>query len=143
MKAKNTVPIWMKTLSGSTQRTTAAKVLPTATAKPSKSRPSTTNTNRLTNEVIHYLELKGYFCSRIQSQGQYHPTRGRWIKSKVKRGIGDIIACVDGKFLMIEIKYGKDRQSPYQKAIEKEVQKSGGDYLIVKNINDLLIYLHV
>jgi hypothetical protein len=143
MKAKNTGPIWMKTLSERTPRTTAVKVLSTIGAKPSKSKPSTTNTNRLTAQVIKYLEWKGHFCSRIQSQGQYHPGRGRWIKSKVKRGIGDIIACIEGKFVMIEIKYGKDKQSEYQKAIEKEVEKSGGDYLIVKTINDLLIYLHV
>lgn len=87
------------------------------------------------------LTCRGHFASRIQSQGQYHPTRGRWIKSKVRRGIGDIIACVNGQFVMIEIKYGKDRQSPYQKEVEKDVKKSGGHYLIVKTISDLEIFL--
>lgn len=117
------------------------KVRITTIAKPSQPKKSTTQTNALTSEVIKLLLYKGYFASRIQSQGQYHPTRGRWIKSKVRRGIGDIITCIEGKFVMIEIKYGKDRQSVYQKQVEKDVKKCGGHYLIVKTISDLEIFL--
>jgi hypothetical protein len=97
-----------------------------------------TDTNNLTNSVINFLLSKGHFASRIQSQGQYSPTRGRWIKSKVRRGIGDIIACIDGQFWMIEIKVGKDRQSEYQKSVEKDVKKAGGKYLIVKEFGQFL-----
>lgn len=97
-----------------------------------------TETNALTNSVINYLLANGHFASRIQSQGQYSPTRGRWIKSKVRRGIGDIIACVDGKFWMIEIKTGADKQSLYQKTVEKDVTKAKGIYLIVRTFGQFL-----
>ena len=97
-----------------------------------------TETNSLTNAVINFLIAQGHFASRIQSQGQYHPTRGRWIKSKVRRGIGDIIACIDGQFWMIEIKVGKDRQSEYQKLVEADVRKAGGKYIIVKAFGEFL-----
>lgn len=97
-----------------------------------------TETNSLTNAVINFLLAQGHFASRIQSQGQYHPTRGRWIKSKVRRGIGDIIACIDGQFWMIEIKTGKDRQSEYQKSVETDVKKAGGKYIIVKAFGEFL-----
>lgn len=99
-----------------------------------------TETNALTNQVINYLLYNGHFASRIQSQGQYSPTRGRWIKSKVRRGIGDIIACVNGKFWMIEIKTGKDRQSDFQKSVEQDVNKAGGVYLIVRTLGDFIGY---
>lgn len=99
-----------------------------------------TETNALTNSVINHLLYHGHFASRIQSQGQYSPTRGRWIKSKVRRGIGDIIACVNGKFWMIEIKTGKDRQSLYQKAVEYDVIKAKGVYLIVRTFGEFLGY---
>jgi hypothetical protein len=99
-----------------------------------------TETNSLTNAVIQFLQLKGHFVSRIQSQGQYHPKRGMWIKSKVRRGIGDIIACINGEFWMIEIKTGKDRQSEYQKEVEKDVKKSGGKYIIVSKFGEFLGY---
>lgn len=97
-----------------------------------------TETNALTNSIIQFLQLKGHFVSRIQSQGQYHPKRGMWIKSKVRRGIGDIIACIDGQFWMIEIKTGKDRQSVYQKEVEKDVKKAGGKYIIVRAFGEFL-----
>lgn len=97
-----------------------------------------TETNSLTNAVINFLLSRGHFASRIQSQGQYSPTRGRWIKSKVRRGIGDIIACIDGQFWMIEIKTGKDRQSDYQKSVEEDVKKAGGKYIIVRVFGEFL-----
>ena len=99
-----------------------------------------TETNALTNSVINYILYNGHFASRIQSQGQYSPTRGRWIKSKVRRGIGDIIACVNGKFWMIEIKTGKDRQSDFQKSVEQDVIKAGGVYLIVRTLGQFIGY---
>lgn len=99
-----------------------------------------TETNALTNQVINYLLYNGHFASRIQSQGQYSPTRGRWIKSKVRRGIGDIIACVNGKFWMIEIKTGKDRQSEFQKSVEQDVIKAKGVYLIVRTLGEFIGY---
>lgn len=99
-----------------------------------------TITNTLTSAVIKYLEFNGHYVTRVQSQGQYSAKRGRWIKSKVKRGIGDIIACINGRLVMIEIKTGKDRQSEWQKTTEKEVKASGGEYWIVKEIGDLLKY---
>lgn len=90
----------------------------------------------MTKSVIKYLEYNSHFVSRIQSQGQYHPKLKRWITSKVKRGIGDIIACIRGEFVMIEIKYGKDRQSVYQKSVQYQVLSSGGHYWLIKTFDD-------
>lgn len=104
----------------------------------SKLFPSMTETNAITSNIIKYLEYKGHFASRIQSQGQYIAKLGRWVKSKVRRGIGDIIACIDGRFVMIEIKYGTDRQSIYQKDVEKDVKKAGGDYWIIKTFGEFI-----
>jgi Holliday junction resolvase len=97
-----------------------------------------TVTNSLTAAVIKYLELEGHYASRVQSQGQYSAKRGRWIKSTVKRGIGDIIACINGHFVMIEIKTGKDRQSEWQKQTERQVIKAGGKYWIIKEIRQFV-----
>lgn len=97
-----------------------------------------TITNTLTSAVIKYLDIQGHYVSRVQSQGQYSPKRGRWIKSKVKRGIGDIIACINGRMVMIEIKTGKDKQSEWQKETERQVKESGGEYWIIKEISQLI-----
>jgi hypothetical protein len=91
--------------------------------------------NGLTAAVIRYLTLEGHYCSRIQSQGQYRASVGRWTKSTVKRGIGDLIAIINGKTIMIEIKVKRDQQSTYQKQTQIEVEQSGGTYLIVRDFD--------
>ncbi len=92
--------------------------------------------NALTQSILRFLELKGHYCSRIQSQGQYNPTLGKWTKSNVKRGIGDVMAVINGRSVMIEIKVGNDKQSGYQKQTEREVINSGGLYMIAKTFDD-------
>lgn len=97
-----------------------------------------TETNAITKFIVNFIDYHGHFASRIQSQGQYVQSKSRWIKSKVKRGIGDIIACINGDFVMIEVKYGSDKQSDVQKLVQKQVTDAGGKYLIVKTIEDFI-----
>lgn len=91
--------------------------------------------NGLTRCILTWLNLHGHYCTRIQSQGQYNQKLGRWTKSTVKRGIGDVMAIINGITVMIEIKVGKDRQSKYQKDTQIEVEHSGGTYLIARDFD--------
>ena len=42
--------------------------------------------NALTECVINYITLTGGWATRVQSQGQYNPTLGRWTKGQTKLG---------------------------------------------------------
>jgi len=94
--------------------------------------------NGLTKAILSLLALEGHYGSRIQSQGQWQPRLGLWTKSSVRRGIGDIMAVINGKSVMIEVKIGKDRQSEWQKRTQAEVEASGGVYLVVKTFDDFM-----
>ena len=94
--------------------------------------------NGLTKAVIHFLSLKGHYASRTQSQGQYNERLGRWTHSTVRRGIGDIMTVIKGRTVMIEIKVGRDVQSEHQKQTQKEVEASGGVYLIVRSFEGFM-----
>lgn len=96
------------------------------------------STNGLTDCCIKWLQLNGHYCSRIQSQGQYRENLGMWTKSSVRRGIGDIMAIVNGQSIMIEIKVGADKQSQAQEETENDVIASGGVYIIVRNFAEFL-----
>ena len=50
-------------------------------------------------------------------------------------GIPDIVACVDGHFLGIETKYGKNYLSATQEAEGKAITKAGGKWLVVYETN--------
>ena len=52
-------------------------------------------------------------------------------------GSADILGISGGIFIAIEIKIGTDKQRPDQVNFQRMIEKCGGFYFIVKNINDL------
>jgi hypothetical protein len=112
---------------------------------------SDNSANALTKCVLDFLKLSGNFAERINTTGIVRDKRkivtdciGRtrqigqltWIRSGVTRGSSDIHAIIDGKAIFIEIKYGKDIQSKYQKTFEQNVTKAGAKYLIIKSFEE-------
>jgi hypothetical protein len=106
----------------------------------SRHRYTANSANELTDCVLTWLSVKGHYCSRIQCQGQYQPKLGIFTPSTVRRGIGDILAIVSGQTIMIEIKYGRDQQSKYQKQTELDVKQSGGVYLTVRSFDGFIYW---
>ena len=87
--------------------------------------------NNLTKCVIDFLRLKGHYATRIQSQGQ---KRGNVMTyGTTQRGTADLHICINSIHISCEIKYGKDRQSDAQKQVQKEVELSGGIYLLIRD----------
>ena len=52
------------------------------------------------------------------------------------KGSADISATIQGKSIKIEIKWGKDRQSPAQAKYQAEIEKAGGIYLIIHTFDE-------
>jgi len=103
--------------------------------------------NELTQAIIAYFELIGWMAHRQISEGRYIPgkeytnvmnqrkqMKGTWIpRSKAAKGCGDIRCLTNkGVTIEIEVKSGKDRQSPDQKEYQKKLEAMGGIYLIAK-----------
>ena len=95
---------------------------------------TTSPTNKLTSDVINYIRLHDKCDAwRISSTGTYRDGIG-FTQNKAIRGFTDIIACLNGRFVGIEIKFGKDFQSEDQKAVQARFEASNGRYLIVKDL---------
>ena len=107
--------------------------------------------NGLTKCVKEFLELSGYQAERINTMGRPIDNRkqvtdviGRtktigsmtWGKSTATKGSADISATILGMSVKIEVKIGADRQSEHQKIYQEAIEKSGGQYWIVKNFDD-------
>lgn len=103
--------------------------------------------NDLTKAILAFFEIKHIKAWRQASEGRFLPgttttnvigqritQKGKFIpRSGGAVGIGDISAiCKGGLFVSIEIKYGKDKQSDKQKDFQKEIEDSGGKYIIVR-----------
>ena len=107
--------------------------------------------NGLTKCILDYLQLCNHQAERINTMGRPIDNRkqvtdviGRtktigsmtWGKSTATKGSADISATILGRSVKIEVKIGRDRQSEHQKVYQEAIEKSGGQYWIVKNFSD-------
>jgi hypothetical protein len=53
------------------------------------------------------------------------------------KGVPDIICIINGQFVGIEIKAGKDRISADQMLFKKRCERNGGRYYVVRNPEDV------
>ncbi len=55
-----------------------------------------------------------------------------------RKGMADVFATYKGKSLNIEIKTGKDRMSEHQLLVQKEIEKAGGYYCVVRDFDGFI-----
>ena len=107
--------------------------------------------NSLTRAIIKFVELKGYHAANIKVTGRmvdkrvtYTDILGnkrqigscKYIKSSMEVGTADISATIKGLTVMIEVKWGRDRQSEAQKLFQAKIEKAGGIYLIIHKFEE-------
>lgn len=102
------------------------------------------SSNSLTTAICDFLKFKGHYSNRINTQGQARKERielagGNYLE-KVKfthgttnRGTADIMACINGKHIAIEVKVGRDRMSEAQHKEQKRIEAAGGIYFLAKD----------
>lgn len=95
--------------------------------------------NELTKTIIFdmYWVREG-LAYRINNGAIYDTKRQVYRKGVQRKGVPDIIGIINGRFIGIEVKIGRDRQSADQKEVEKEINEAGGVYFIAKNYDDYL-----
>lgn len=89
--------------------------------------------------VLDYLQMiskqEPIYYFRAGS-GVFQTAQGRYVKTG-RPGVPDIICCAYGKFLGIEVKTEKGRQSQAQKQAEQDIDWAGGEYHIVRSVDDV------
>ena len=94
---------------------------------------------RLQTAILTYLAIRGIFADRINNGGVYDQKRGAY-RRKGKydlAGSPDIIICHLGQYIALEVKIGKGRQSDAQKAYEELVNEAGGQYHVVRSVQEV------
>lgn len=93
--------------------------------------------------VIEYLTLmenmgKVYFFRNNSFQGSFQRSNGSqgYIRNN-KPGVPDIIVLYQSVFIGLEIKGSKGKQSEYQLQAEKAIELAGGQYYIIRDLNDV------
>lgn len=92
--------------------------------------------NGLTQSIVKFLNLKGHFASRTSSAGRYLVASKTWIPSTTKKGYPDITGIINGRSIHIEVKYGRDKMSPAQKAVQASIEAAGGFYFVARTFDE-------
>lgn len=99
--------------------------------------------SKIQGEICKYLEKKQYFFGRSNNApifdkklnsgyGAYR-TQGRWSH----QGMSDLWLLHEGTFIAIEVKSKKGKASADQKLYETRVRSNGGEYYVVRSIDDV------
>ena len=100
-----------------------------------------TPANKLTAQVTKKLDAAGIFYWRQNNMPVHDPRLnngyGGYRSHSGLKGVPDIICIIDGQFVGIEIKAGKDRLSEHQILFKKRCERNGGKYLVVKHPDDV------
>jgi len=78
---------------------------------------------QLQKKIIDYLQEKGYYVVKV-------------VKAN-KAGVSDLLACVNGRFVSIEVKVGKNKPTPLQLHNLEEVKKAGGVSFVAYTLDDV------
>ena len=90
--------------------------------------------------ICDYLSYKKHFFWRTNNIPIYDPKRKtyRAMPKYSIHGVPDIILIGEiGQFIGLEVKTSKGKQSKHQKEFEKNCKEAGGEYYIIKSIDDI------
>jgi Holliday junction resolvase len=95
-------------------------------AKKLKLKPKAINETDIKRQVKTWLTYMGYFNFHVlQGMGAF-------------KGIPDRIAVKNGVVYFIEVKTPKGIQSEYQIEFQKNIEKAGGRYMLVRSLEELI-----
>jgi hypothetical protein len=92
--------------------------------------------NRITANVLRIINMTpGCIAYRINNVGVWDAAKGIHRAGNTEKGLPDIWACCRGRFLVVEVKAGKDKLSEHQEKRQFEIKRAKG-FFVVANSTD-------
>jgi len=97
------------------------------------------NETDVLREILLYLRARGVFHFRVNSTGTWHPGRKIFLKPpNLTPGVADIIVLKAGRMICLEAKSPTGKRSPDQIIFERNIKANGGEYYLVRCVQDVL-----
>ena len=90
-----------------------------------RSKYSDKSANELTTAIVDYLNFSGHFATRLASTGTFRADLQKFVPSKQRPGLPDVMGVVDGRSVFVEVKYGRDTLSNYQQQAIIDLEHAG------------------
>lgn len=104
-----------------------------------KAKPETAN--RITANIILVVNLTPQAVAyRINNVGVWDAAKGIHRAGNTEKGLPDVWACYKGRFVVIEVKAGKDKLSIDQEKRKFEILKAGGVWFTAHSTDGFLAF---
>jgi hypothetical protein len=94
--------------------------------------PHTSPANALTKQIIDFIYDAGGYAFRVNTVGIFD-SRKQTYRTAAKKGVSDVLACHQGRFIAVEVKIGKDHLSDEQAGFLASISHYGGLAFVAKD----------
>lgn len=84
-----------------------------------------TSERAITKAIVAYLRSEGAWPVKIH------------VSPQQLAGTPDILVCVDGRFVALEVKTAKGRVTPLQEKRLEDIRQAGGIAAVVRSVDDV------
>lgn len=117
-----------------------ARVKPETREKVKRQMASET-ANKITANIIRVVNLTPQAVAyRINNVGVWDAAKGIHRAGNTEKGLPDVWACYKGRFVVIEVKAGKDKLSIDQEKRKFEILKAGGVWFTAHSTDGFLAF---
>lgn len=107
-------------------------------AKKAAVKPAET-ANGITAAIIRVVNMRPRCVAyRVNNVGVWDAAKGVHRGGNTEKGLPDIWCCLNGLFVVIEVKAGRDKQSEFQAHRQFEIERAGGVYLVIRSKDEFL-----
>lgn len=103
--------------------------------------------SELEKQCLEFLKLYPTIAGRkVKAGAQRHTFGGKsFMKKSTLAGMADILLCIHGKYIEVELKTETGKQSQVQKDHQEKIENAGGLYYIVRSFEQFksIIESHV
>jgi hypothetical protein len=99
--------------------------------------------SQIQSTLIDYLQRKKHLVIRLNNIPVSQMVSGQRVFRKMPKGsingMADLLVITDGGFgVWLEVKAPKGKQSPDQKEFQRRVEEKGGEYYLVRRLEDII-----
>ena len=101
--------------------------------------------SQLVNQIIEGLLYRGIFCWRNNNIPVFSQKQNcfRKLPKFTPKGVADILGLMSGKFLAIEVKIEKNKQTESQILFGENIKKNNGIYFVARCWEDVVKELKI
>jgi hypothetical protein len=92
--------------------------------------------SEILKSITEYLSYQKDLYFFRAGSGAFKTEQGRYFKTG-KKGCPDVIVCIKGLFVGLEVKNEKNKQSIFQKQAQIDIENAVGIYEVVRSIADV------